>query len=252
MPVYRLIEELVFPPPRLAEVDGLVALGGDLSVPRLLLAYSCGIFPWFNEDDPILWWSPDPRCILDPGGLTVHRSLAKEVRRGAFEVTFNKDFGSVIDACAGVRRELGEGTWISPEMREAYWRLHTLGYAHSVECWREGRLVGGLYGVCLGRCFFGESMFHREANASKMALTALCRRLQELDFELIDCQLTNPHLLRLGAREIPREEFLERLRRGGVSPSTRPLPGAFPAGAGSSAELAAFPVILPVPHSSCK
>lgn len=226
MPVYQLIDQPVFPPPELAEPGGLLAVGGDLSPQRLLLAYSMGIFPWFNEQDPILWWSPDPRCIFEPAELKVSRSLAKVLRQGGFTVTFDRAFAGVIDACAELRRH-GEGTWITAEMRQAYCRLHQMGYAHSVEAWRAGELAGGLYGVCLGRCFFGESMFHRVADASKVALVTLARHLQAQDFELIDCQLPSPHLASLGAREIPREEFLRRLRRGGVVPSTMPPPGAF-------------------------
>lgn len=228
MPVYRLIDQLVFPPPHLAEPGGLLAVGGDLAPGRLLLAYSSGIFPWYNEEDPILWWSPDPRCILEPDGLHVSRSLARVLRRQLFTVTANRAFAEVIEACAALRREGGEGTWISTPMQEAYRRLHAQGYAHSVECWQGERLVGGLYGVCLGRCFFGESMFHRVPDASKVALTMLCGWLRQAGFELIDCQLPNPHLLSLGAHEIPRRQFLDRLRRGGVLPSTMPPPGTFP------------------------
>ena len=229
MPIYRLSPQLIFPPPRLAEPDGLLAVGGDLTLPRLLLAYTSGIFPWFNPEDPILWWSPDPRCIIEPAGLHLSRSLRQTLRRGEFTVSCNRAFTQVIRACAEVRLREGEGTWLGREMIGAYQRLHELGYAHSVECWRGGELVGGLYGVCLGRCFFGESMFHRVADASKVALAWLCRRLQEHDFELIDCQVANPHLLRLGALEIPRSEFLQRLRGAGVAPMDCPPPGAFPA-----------------------
>ncbi len=228
MPVYRLIDQMVFPPPALADPVGLVAVGGDLSLRRLLLAYSSGIFPWFNEGDPILWWSPDPRCILEPRDLHVSRSLAKFLRRRDIEISFDRDFAGVIDACAAVRHEQGEGTWLTAAMREAFLDLHLRGYAHSVECWQEGCLAGGLYGIGLGRCFFGESMFHRRPNASKAALAALCGALKELEFELVDCQIPNPHLLGLGAREIPRKEFLFRLRRAGVRPSTMPPPGPFP------------------------
>lgn len=226
MPVYQLIDQPVFPPPEFAEAGGLLAVGGDLSIPRLLLAYSSGIFPWFNDGDPILWWSPDPRCILEPAGFQVSRSLAKVLRRQEFEVTWDRAFAEVIEACAGVRRQ-EEGTWITAGMCRAYTELHRLGYAHSVEVWREGVLAGGLYGVCLGRCFFGESMFHRTANASKVALAELARHLEQRRFEYIDCQLPTPHLISLGARSIPREEFLIRLRKGGVVPSTMPPPGVF-------------------------
>jgi leucyl/phenylalanyl-tRNA--protein transferase len=226
MPVYQLINQPVFPPPELAEDGGLLAVGGDLSTPRLLLAYSMGIFPWFNENDPILWWSPDPRCILEPAELKVSRSLAKVLRRQEFTVTCDQSFAEVIDACAEVRRQ-DEGTWITAGMLQAYARLHRLGYAHSVEVWREGELVGRLYGVCLGRCFFGESMFHRVTNASKVALVELARHLLSRQVELIDCQLPTSHLLSLGARTIPRTEFLRRLRQAGVTPSTMLPPGAF-------------------------
>jgi leucyl/phenylalanyl-tRNA--protein transferase len=226
MPVYQLIDQPVFPPPELAEQGGLLAIGGDLSTPRLLLAYSMGIFPWFNEGDPILWWSPDPRCILEPAELKVSRSLAKVLRRQEFTVTCDQAFARVIDACAELRSQ-EEGTWITPGMQQAYVRLHRLGYAHSVEVWRDGELVGGLYGICMGRCFFGESMFHRVANASKVALFELARHLVSRRFELIDCQMPTPHLISLGARTIPREEFLLWLRRGGVTPSTMLPPGEF-------------------------
>jgi len=228
MAVYRLVEQLVFPPPHLAEPEGLLAVGGDLSPKRLLLAYSSGIFPWYNEEDPILWWSPDPRCILEPADFRMSRSLSKVLRRNRFVVTCDRDFPAVIEACAAVRREAGEGTWLTPALQRAYLRLYQLGYAHSVECWRAGHLVGGLYGICLGRCFFGESMFHRETDASKIALSGLCDLLQGNRFEMIDCQIANPHLLSLGAREIPRDEFLDRLLHAGVTPSTMPPPGRFP------------------------
>jgi leucyl/phenylalanyl-tRNA---protein transferase len=226
MPVYHLIDQPVFPPPELAEQGGLLAVGGDLSTPRLLLAYSMGIFPWFNEGDPILWWSPDPRCILEPTELKISRSLAKVLHRQEFTVTCDQSFAEVIDACAEVRRQK-EGTWITAGMQQAYVRLHRLGYAHSVEVWRDGALAGGLYGVCMGRCFFGESMFHRVANASKVALVELARHLQARRFELIDCQMPTPHLVSLGARTVARDEFLHRLRRGGVTPSTMLPPGEF-------------------------
>jgi leucyl/phenylalanyl-tRNA--protein transferase len=227
VPIYQLISEPVFPPPQMADDNGLLAVGGDLSPQRLLLAYSMGIFPWFNEGDPILWWSPDPRFILELDQLHVSRSLAKVLRRGPFTVTFDRSFAGVIDACAELRVQNGEGTWITPQLRDSYVQLHNMGFAHSVEVWRADDLVGGLYGVSLGRCFFGESMFHRASNASKVALAELVRRLRHLDFELLDCQMPNDHLRSLGAQGIPREEFLQRLRRGGVMPSTHPDPGPF-------------------------
>lgn len=222
MPVYQLISQLVFPPPELAGPEGLLAVGGELSPERLLLAYSSGIFPWYNETDPILWWSPDPRCILEPDQLRVSHRLARTLRRGTFAVTFDRCFNAVIEACGAVRSEKGEGTWLSRDMIDAYLRLHTLGFAHSVECWRGEVLAGGLYGVALGRCFFGESMFHRETDASKVAFVTLVRRLREEGVELIDCQLPTAHLASLGAEEIPRSDFLQRLRASGVVPSTLP------------------------------
>lgn len=227
MPIYRLIDEPVFPPPDLAEPNGLLAVGGDLSPERLLLAYAMGIFPWFNESDPILWWSPDPRFILEFDELRISRSLAKLLRRGTFEVTFDRAFAEVIAACGKTQRPGQEGSWITAEMVQSYQRLHKLGHAHSVEVWRSGNLAGGLYGVCLGRCFFGESMFFRVPNASKVAFVSLVEHLKARQFELLDCQMPTTHLASLGAREIPREEFLRRLRRGSVVPSPHPPPGAF-------------------------
>ena len=226
--VYRLIEQLVFPPVELAEPEGLLAIGGDLSPQRLLLAYSSGIFPWYNNGDPILWWSPDPRCVLFPADLKVSRSLAKLLRRQPFEITFNRSFRQVMTVCGELRQQQGDGTWITEEMIEAYCHLHELGFAHSVESWQDGELVGGLYGVCLGRCFFGESMFHTVSNASKIAFVTLVRRLEKLGYRVIDCQQTTSYLLSMGATEIPRAEFLQRLRQYGVTPSSWPVPSPFP------------------------
>jgi leucyl/phenylalanyl-tRNA--protein transferase len=194
------------------EPNGLLAVGGDLSVPRLLNAYRSGIFPWFNEGDPLLWWSPDPRTILVPGRLHVSRSLRKTLRRGLFEVTMDRDFEGVITACAGPRPD-SEGTWLVPEMIRAYRRLHREGWAHSVEVWDEGRLVGGLYGVAIGRAFFGESMFSLVSDASKVALVHLCRTLDEWSFGLVDCQVLTRHLVRMGAVQIRRRNFVELLGR---------------------------------------
>jgi len=227
VPIYRLRDELVFPPPELAEPNGLLAVGGDLSPARLLLAYSMGIFPWFTEHDPILWWSPDPRFVLEFADLRVSRSLAKVLRRGTFDVRFDSSFAEVITACARTRRPGQEGSWITSEMLQSYQRLHQLGHAHSVEVWSQGSLAGGLYGVALGRCFFGESMFFRVPDASKVALVALVEHLRARDFELLDCQMPTAHLASLGARGIPRDEFARRLRRGGVVPSPHPPQGAF-------------------------
>ncbi|HQH51650.1 MAG TPA: leucyl/phenylalanyl-tRNA--protein transferase [Candidatus Hydrogenedentes bacterium] len=213
MPIFRLTREFVFPPPHLADEDGLLAVGGDLRPERLLAAYQAGIFPWYSDGQPILWWSPDPRMVLFPDEFHCSRSLWKTLKRGAFEVRFDTAFKKVIAACAAAPRSYGEGTWITGAMKRAYTRLHELGYAHSVECWQEGSLAGGLYGLSLGTCFFGESMFTQVTDASKAALSALVELCRAWDFEFIDCQVPNGHLLRLGAREIPRPEFLERLGR---------------------------------------
>jgi leucyl/phenylalanyl-tRNA--protein transferase len=191
----------------------LLAIGGDLCAKRLLLAYRQGIFPWYSDGEPILWWSPDPRLVLYPDEFHISRSLEKAIRRGNFDVTFDRSFERVIRECGRVRRETGEGTWIVAEMVEAYCGLHQAGVAHSVEVWEADRLAGGLYGVSLGRCFFGESMFTRVSNASKVALAALVAFLKVHDFGMIDCQVTTGHLQRMGAREIPRKTYLEELGR---------------------------------------
>ncbi|MDA8241452.1 MAG: leucyl/phenylalanyl-tRNA--protein transferase [Nitrospiraceae bacterium] len=213
MPVFRLPDEIVFPSPDLAEEDGLLAVGGDLGVERLLLAYSMGIFPWYSEGSPILWWSPDPRLVLFPEELKISRSLRQTLKKGIFGVTFDTAFEEVMRGCAEIRRKDGQGTWITQEMIEAYCRLHEVGFAHSVESRVEGRLAGGLYGVALGGVFFGESMFSRRSDASKVAFVSLVQRLAELGFRIIDCQMTTSHLMSLGAREIPRAEFLRRMKK---------------------------------------
>jgi leucyl/phenylalanyl-tRNA--protein transferase len=210
MPVFRLGPEPIFPPPDLADPDGLLAVGGDLSVPRLLAAYQQGIFPWYDRP-PILWWSPDPRLILVPDELRVSRSLRATIRRSTFEVRLDTAFREVIHACATIKRAHEDGTWISREIEHAYAMLHDLGLAHSIETWADGALVGGLYGVSLGRVFFGESMFARRPDASKVALVALVDEAKGRGMELIDCQVRTEHLLSLGAREIPRAEFQRRL-----------------------------------------
>lgn len=228
MPCYRLDEELWFPPVEAAEDFGLLAIGGDLSAERLLLAYSLGIFPWYNPGEPILWWSPDPRCVLFPSELHISRSMRRLLQRHSYRISINEDFPRVIYWCRRLRLELdGSGTWITKEMQQAFVRLHQLGFAHSVECWDEDELVGGIYGVCLGRCFFGESMFSRRPNTSKLALIALVRRLAELGFKFLDCQQTTPHLMSFGAREISREEFLQKLQEGELPPHG-PLISHFP------------------------
>lgn len=212
MAVFMLSDKLIFPPVELADPDGLLAVGGDLSAERLRLAYSMGIFPWFTEDSPILWWSTDPRLVLFPNELNVSRSLRQTINKSLYEISFDHDFAGVIGGCAEVRRPSQEGTWITPEMQAAYIELHRQGVAHSVESWQNGRLVGGLYGVSLGRVFFGESMFALKPDASKVAFVALVERLRERGYEIIDCQQTTEHLMRFGAREVPRAEFLNLIR----------------------------------------
>jgi len=202
------------------EPDGLLAVGGDLGVTRLVNAYRQGIFPWFSEGDPVLWWSPDPRTVLFPDRLRVSRSLRKTLRKSGFQVTIDRAFDAVVHACAGPRAG-GEGTWLVPEMIAAYGRLHREGLAHSFEAWRDGELAGGLYGVALGRVFFGESMFTRVSDASKVALVHLCRRLLDWEFELIDCQVLTSHLIRMGAEEIPRREFVGLLEQWCSPPDRR-------------------------------
>lgn len=221
MPIFRLTKKLAFPDPRLASPEGLLAVGGDLSPERLLLAYSLGIFPWYGSGEPLLWWSPDPRCVLFPGEVRVTRRLERTLRQNSFRVTCNAAFEQVVDACAKVREENGEGTWLVPEMQAAYRRLHILGYAHSVEVWQDGALAGGIYGVVLDRFFFGESMFHRVTDASKVALVKLCRYLAAHRFELLDCQVPNPHLFRMGAVQMSRAAFLDRLYQNSLGHSGR-------------------------------
>ncbi|MDL2275651.1 leucyl/phenylalanyl-tRNA--protein transferase [Desulfosarcina sp. OttesenSCG-928-G10] len=211
MPVFTLSSRLSFPPAHLAIRAGLLAVGGDLGVDRLTLAYRKGIFPWYADGDPILWWCPDPRLVLFPDELTVSRSLRKVIRKDLFQITLDTDFQAVITACATTPRASGEGTWITDAMNAAYCEFHRKGYAHSVEAWQDGKLVGGLYGVAMGRAFFGESMFAHVSNASKVAFVCLVERLRQLDFAVIDCQMKTSHLMRFGAREIPRKAFLEIL-----------------------------------------
>jgi leucyl/phenylalanyl-tRNA--protein transferase len=203
-----------FPPPHRAMRDpnGLLAIGGDLSLTRMLRAYSCGIFPWYNPNEPILWWCPDPRAVLEPAEFHVSHSLAKRIRKGDYAVTLDGAFEAVLEACSGSRRG-SNCTWLGPDMKRAYMELHQHGFAHSAEVWRNGALAGGLYGVALGRAFFGESMFSNSDDASKLALYHLSLQLQAWSFTLIDCQVSSAHLHTLGAVEIPRERFLLRLRQ---------------------------------------
>ncbi len=214
MTIYRLPDECVFPPPELAEDNGLLAVDGDLSEQRLLTAYSMGIFPWYSEGDPILWWSPDPRLVLFPQEFKVSRSLRQAVSRDIFKVTMDTAFEETIVHCANVHRKSDGDTWITDEMIDAYIRLHHSGFAHSVEAWSGGKLAGGLYGVSLGSVFFGESMFTKKSNASKVAFAKLVEQLIKWNFSLIDCQITTPHLKGLGAREIPRSTFLDLVNAG--------------------------------------
>lgn len=212
MPVFWLPDDLIFPPPEYAEPDGLLAVGGDLSEKRLLLAYSMGIFPWYSEGSPILWWSPNPRLILIPEEVRVSRSLKQVLTKGVYRITIDTAFDEVIRNCADIHRKKEGGTWITEEMIDAYIGLHKSGFAHSVESWLEEELAGGLYGVSLGGAFFGESMFSKKPNASKVAFVALVKKLIEWEFILIDCQVTTAHLLNFGAKEISRSEFMRMLR----------------------------------------
>lgn len=211
MPIFALDEDLQFPDPNLAEADGLLAIGGDLSTERLIQAYKSGIFPWFEDDVP-LWWSPDPRFVLFPNELKISTSMKTLLKRKAFTFTINKSFAEVIRNCKSVRRDGQAGTWITEEMQKAYNELNRLGYAISAEAWNDGELAGGLYGVRMGKIFFGESMFSHQSNASKYAFISLVEQLQSEGVELIDCQVYTAHLESLGARMIPRKEFLNKIQ----------------------------------------
>lgn len=211
MPIFQLNDDLIFPPPAYAEDEGILAVGGDLSQERLLLAYRHGIFPWYSTGEPIIWWSPDPRMVLFPDEFHCSRRLARTLRQDKFEVRMDTAFSEVIVACATVPRRDQDGTWITPDMQAAYRTLHNAGYGHSIEVWQDQQLVGGMYGLSLGGAFFGESMFSRVRDASKVAMAALVDRCKEWGFLMIDCQVANPHLLSLGARDIPREDYLNLL-----------------------------------------
>ena len=212
MPLFGLTKDILFPFPSLAEADGLLAVGGDLSVERLLEAYRQGIFPWYGEGSPILWWFIHPRCVLKPDRLHVPRSLKRTLRSSPFTFTVNKIFEQVIAHCAQRRRPGQESTWIVPEMLAAYTRLHQAGWAHSIEAWQRGKLAGGLYGLVLGRVFFGESMFYLKPDASKAAFVWLVRHLRLLGFTLVDCQQKTEHMARLGAEMLSGEEFSSLLK----------------------------------------
>ncbi len=221
MPVYRIPEEHIFPPPDHAEADGLLAVGGDLSEDRLLLAYTAGIFPWYSEGSPILWWSPDPRLVLIPDELKVSRSLRQKLKKDVFTITVDTAFESVITHCATVQRRENNGTWITDDILSAYTKLHKSGYAHSIEAWHGRELAGGLYGISLGTAFFGESMFAIRSDASKVSFVRLVQQLQSWQFTLVDCQITTAHLVRFGAKEITRSDFLHQLRQALEQPTKK-------------------------------
>ena len=210
MPLFALDNELIFPPPSLAEPDGLLAMGGDLSPERLLLAYQNGIFPWY-EGSPILWWCPDPRFVLFPDDIKVHKNIRKMMRSNEFEFTINKAFHQVIHNCKKIYRPGQDGTWITNEVEKAYIRMHELGYATSAEVWKDGELVGGVYGMKLGKVFFGESMFSKVSNASRLAFISYVKLLHEEGIELIDCQVYTEYLESLGAKMIERKDFIRLL-----------------------------------------
>lgn len=211
--MYLLSKDLVFPPVNLANKDGLLAIGGDLSAERLLLAYKSGIFPWYNQGEPIIWYSPNPRMVLFPKNLKISKSMKQIIRKNEFSVTFNENFSEVISNCKNSYREGQGGTWITDEMQQAYINLHQLGVAKSVEVWKEDELVGGLYGIDLGHVFCGESMFSEVSNGSKLAFIYLVQKLEKENYKLIDCQVYNEHLASLGAKEISRAEFLTYLKK---------------------------------------
>ncbi len=221
MPVYSLDEALWFPDPNDAEAHGLLAIGGDLSTERLLLAYRHGIFPWYSDNEPILWFSPDPRVVLYPSRSRLDRSARRTLARAGYRLTMDRAFDRVIRLCAGIARKGQRGTWITADMIEAYCRLHETGFAHSVEAWDGGELVGGLYGVGLGRYFAGESMFRLRDGASLLALVALLRQLAAWGFTLFDCQVPSAHVARMGAVARPRRRFLEELRVALQGPTRR-------------------------------
>lgn len=210
--MYLLSKEIIFPPIHLANEDGILAIGGDLSTERLLLAYKNGIFPWFNEGEPIIWYSPNPRMVLFPKNLKISKSMQQIIRKNEFKITFNQNFSEVIRNCKTIFREGQGGTWITNEMQQAYLKLHNLGIAKSVEVWQGNELVGGLYGIDLGHVFCGESMFSKASNTSKLAFIYLVQKLEKENYQLIDCQVYNKHLDSLGATEISRNEFLTYLK----------------------------------------
>jgi len=221
MPVFQLNDEIAFPDPRDANEDGLLAIDGDLSPDRIMLAYSLGIFPWFNEGSDVLWWSPNPRLVLDPQEFKLSKSLKRKVRQKNISVFFDKDFEQVIENCAKTMRKNEEGTWITKDMQTAYIELHELGWAHSVEVYEDNKMIGGLYGISLGKAFFGESMFFKKNDASKVALYYLCQELTKWGFHFIDAQVETDHLISLGAVRIDRDDFLDKLEKAQQSPTCK-------------------------------
>lgn len=220
MPVYLIPEHLhIFPHPETADANGIVGIGGDLDPDRLITAYAFGIFPWYNEGEPIIWWSPNPRFVLFPEKLKIHKSMRPYFNQEKMTVTMDHQFKEVINACQSIRRKKQSGTWITEEMKSAYLELHRLGYAHSVEVWKDGTLVGGLYGISLGKMFFGESMFAVLPNASKFGFIALVQKLKAKGYNLIDCQQQTDHLSSLGAELIPRKKFLQMLHANRLLPT---------------------------------
>jgi len=206
-------DEIIFPHPFHCAPDGLLCIGGDLSPERLLLAYQFGIFPWYNEGEPLLWWTPYPRMVLKPEDLKVSKSMKSIIRKEQFRVSFNQEFDYVVSQCQTIKRHGQGGTWITPAMRKAYNQLYKLGYAHSVEVWEDNSIVGGLYGIALGKIFYGESMFHHVPNASKMGFITLCQTLLQKEFALIDCQQETAYMASFGAAVIPKEDFMDALRQ---------------------------------------
>jgi leucyl/phenylalanyl-tRNA--protein transferase len=211
--MHLLNNEINFPDPSTADSDGLVAIGGDLSTERLLMAYKIGIFPWYNEDEPILWWSPDPRCVLFPDKLKISKSMKPVINKGVYRFTMNRAFKEVVTLCKTINRKDEQGTWINSDIVEAYTQLHEKGFGLSAEAWFEGKLVGGLYGVIIGKVFYGESMFATMPNASKFAFINVVQKLKKEGLQLIDCQIKSEYLMSLGAELIPRKEFNELLRQ---------------------------------------
>ncbi len=222
MPIFSLHEDIVgFPPPELASDYGLLAIGGSLSIEWLIEAYSSGVFPWFNEDEPIMWWSPDPRSVIVPGEVKIAKSMRKYFKKAIFELRIDHAFDEVVRACKTTFRKDQDGTWITDDIVEAYNDLHNYGLAHSFETWFDGKLVGGLYGVSLGKLFFGESMFAKMTDASKFALISLSNILKNNNFELIDCQIPNPHLINMGCKDMSREEYIEIIGKNDIANTVR-------------------------------